>query len=604
MTSNAGSIQRALQPYIESEPTNSVVPFKLPDWVSRGPAAAFAGLPGDSLGEGLETNIEELRSAVSAIPPAAISSEPDWMKLARGLAHEAAVFKKQADSLWEILDTASRQAPGYDATENRNRWARYISEALDRENPITIATVFHMAVEHGWQRSSPPVSVPATAPAWSPADLRVSFVNIPHRHWLYGTYLIRGEITVLAAPGGAGKTAFATGVAVEVATSTEILGERIFGGDLQVLSINAEDGGDEIARRVCAFCLAHAHKLPLQSPDRLYVVGANDPRVQQLSFLRTDKNVSMLNPSGFDVLASALETLRPDVVILDPLVAFCGGGNMNDNSVMALLIRELKRLATKYDCAVLVVHHTRKGADDGNADAISGASATVNLARRAIMPVTMTSDEAKTLGVLPSERSSYFKLVDAKSNLAPRSADSPWYRLHSVALPNAEPPLYPHGDSVQAVARETLSVASSAAPTGDDQKMRDAILDLVDGGKMIGGQSYPYSPSAGGANNERALLPDAMAAIKAATAPRPWLPGDLEAVTSDAIKKLIVAGRLATKDMKELMPAPGRFRKGRGLTVIRPDPVAAKVNASDDTAGAVPAAPDGGGQLVIPPSID
>src|SRR5207248_7368143 len=109
-------------------------------------------------------------------------------------------------------------APGYNETENRTRWLRYISEALDRERPITIATAFHMALEHGWQRPASLGSAPASAPAWSPADLRVSFASVPHRHWLYGTYLIRGEITVLAAPGGAGKTALATGMAVEIAT--------------------------------------------------------------------------------------------------------------------------------------------------------------------------------------------------------------------------------------------------------------------------------------------------------------------------------------------------------------------------------------------------
>ena len=68
------------------------------------------GLPiEDNLSAGLETNIEEIRSAVSAIPPSAIATEPEWMKLARALAHEAAVFnKEQAEQLWEILDTASR----------------------------------------------------------------------------------------------------------------------------------------------------------------------------------------------------------------------------------------------------------------------------------------------------------------------------------------------------------------------------------------------------------------------------------------------------------------------------------------------------------------
>ena len=251
----------------------------------------------------------------------------------------------------------------------------------------------------------------AAPPIWSPAQLRVSFSNIPHRKWLYGTYLIRGEITVVAAPGGAGKTALATGMAVEIATGIELLEEKIWGGpDLKVLFINAEDGGAEIARRVLAFCLAHANKIAAQSPDRLYVAGADDTQVQRLSFLRTtDKNFSILDQSGFDVLEAALGSLRPDLLILDPLVAFCAGGNMNDNAVMSLVIRELKRLAAKFDCAMLIVHHTRKGADVGNAEAISGAAATVNLARRAIMPVPMTEDEAKKFGVLPSERFRYFQ---------------------------------------------------------------------------------------------------------------------------------------------------------------------------------------------------
>ena len=49
-----------------------------------------------------------------------------------------------------------------------------------------------------------------------------------------------------------------------------------------------------------------------------------------------------------------LLSITPDVLMLDPLVAFCGGGNMNDNTVMSQVIRQLKRLAAKFDCAVLV----------------------------------------------------------------------------------------------------------------------------------------------------------------------------------------------------------------------------------------------------------
>src|SRR5450759_2568283 len=61
-------------------------------------------LAADDLSAGLQTNIEEIKSAVSMIPASAISTELEWMKLARGLAHEAMIYKGQTEQLWEILD--------------------------------------------------------------------------------------------------------------------------------------------------------------------------------------------------------------------------------------------------------------------------------------------------------------------------------------------------------------------------------------------------------------------------------------------------------------------------------------------------------------------
>ncbi|WP_439923340.1 AAA family ATPase [Nitrobacter sp. JJSN] len=532
-----------------------------------------------SLADGIDTNIEKIRSAMSAIPPSAIASEGDWVKVARALAHEAAVYKGQTDELWEILDNASLAAPGYNEADNRSRWRRYTSEALDRENPITIATVFDLARKNGWQGWAPQavnyrggntrVSAGAGATVWRPSGLKVSFSNIPHRQWLYGFDLIRGELTVLASPGGVGKSSLAIGMAISAATGRELLGEKVRGGNgLEVLLINAEDSGTEIRRRVWAFCRGHG--IAEQSLSRLNVAGADDPHVQCLSFLRTNsKNVSELDVSGFAALTSAFDTFRPDIIVLDPLVALCAGGNMNDNASMSLVMRELKRCAGKYNCAVLIVHHTRKGADVGSAESVSGAAAIVNLARRAIMPVPMTEDEAKKNGVLPSERFRYFKLVDAKSNLAPRSADAPWYQLHSVELPNPQPPVYPTGDSVQAITRAILPLQVSAAATVEDQKMRRAILELVDRGKVIDGIAYPYSPSLAGAKNQRGLLDDAIIAVEAALTSHQLKPIDLETVTRRAIEDLQKDGWLIADAVEKLKPdAASRFRRGRGLGVV------------------------------------
>ena len=217
------------------------------------------------------------------------------MKLARALAHEAAVFPKQSEKLWEILDTASRAAPGYKEEDNRNRFNRYISEALNHPNAITIATLFHMALEHGWQGRPLPyvdTSGVATAPDGTvypngPADptgsptgspgqaggstgatgqpgphsgpnpcraVHISSLPLvpPKRQWLHGTDLIRGAVTVLVAPGGRAKSTWLLACALACASGRSLLGPHIFGGPLCVLCLSTEDGMHEMALRLRA----------------------------------------------------------------------------------------------------------------------------------------------------------------------------------------------------------------------------------------------------------------------------------------------------------------------------------------------------------------
>ena len=442
-----------------------------------------------------------------------------------------------------------------------------------QKNPrgITVGTLLWLALEHGadfepWRslEQEPQPSVP-TPTTWDPAELRVSYSKVRHRPWLYGTYLMRGEVTIIAAPGGVGKTALTTGIGTAIAVSAGVLDDKIWGDNLKVLSINGEDGKEEVTRRMWAFACAHAHQIAVEAPDRFYAIGAEDDRVQRMSFLRTNvRNTSTLDTTGFAILESALDAIRPDVVMLDPFVVFCSGGNMNDNAVMAQVMRRLKSLAIKYDCSMLVVHHNKKHGERDDPESIGNAAAIVNLARCAIMPVPMTKEEAKEFEILPSERHRYFRLVNAKPNFTPKSEDSPWYRLHSVEIPNPEPPLYEYGDNVQAVVRVTLPLPKTAAEAAENEKVQHAILDLVERGKLIDGVRYPYSGNVTGARNMRALLDDAMAAVKEATPlrPRPWHPDDLRAVVHAAIDRMKVEGQLFEGTVEK-----GRFRGSSALYV-------------------------------------
>ena len=77
------------------------------------------------------------------------------------------------------------------------------------------------------------------------------------RQWLYGTQLIRGFVTVLVAPGGTGKSAYAMAVGVSLAARRAFLGDHIF-APVNVAVINLDDPMDELERRVAAVMLAHS----------------------------------------------------------------------------------------------------------------------------------------------------------------------------------------------------------------------------------------------------------------------------------------------------------------------------------------------------------
>jgi RecA-family ATPase len=345
-----------------------------------------------------------------------------------------------------------------------------------------------------------------------------------------------------------------------------------------VLYINGEDSRAEIARRLWAFC--QEHKISEQDIARLSVAAADDPRVQSMSFLHANERATIVNDDGFRSLQAALETLRPDLVVVDPLVVFCGGGNMNDNAVMSLVTRKLKGLAVRFDCAILIVHHTRKGRSTGDnsaedAERIGGAAAIVNLARRALMPVTMTEAETKAYpSVLPSERLKYFKLADVKSNLAPLSAEAPLYELTTLELANAEPPTYPNGDRVQAVKRAHLTRQKATSALGPEQLViRFELMKLIGRGLTIDNEKAPYSPNSSGSNKKRAILDDAMSAVEEATPDREWLSKDLraaverelEAIKRDgwAIVEKIKGGRFSS--LERMVGPPWCRKRSRSL---------------------------------------
>lgn len=245
-----------------------------------------------------------------------------------------------------------------------------------------------------------------------------------------------------------------------------------------------------------------------------------------------------------------------------------------------------------------MVDHNKKGGDAESQESVSGAASKVNLSRRTLAVIRMTTAEGNAVGVLPSECWRYLRVVTTKSNMSPpaSSANTAWYEMVSVPLNNGNA-TYPSGDKVHAVKRVNFSPAKKIPLTTDDKVIRRAILDVVEKGKEIGGQSHPYSANATGANNRRPIRDDAMAAIKQAIPHHQWHPSDLEAVVSRSIKRMLKEGWLLDEEIKK-----GCFRGGSGLRVdwprtLWPDKGDGLAGVEDDQDRAHEIAADSSGQL-------
>ena len=81
--------------------------------------------------------------------------------------------------------------------------------------------------------------------------------HIPPRRWLFGRWLLRGEVTAIIAPGGIGKSTLISGIALSLASGREFLGKTIWEGPLRVWVWNLEDDSDEIDRSLTACRIHH-----------------------------------------------------------------------------------------------------------------------------------------------------------------------------------------------------------------------------------------------------------------------------------------------------------------------------------------------------------
>jgi hypothetical protein len=275
----------------------------------------------------------------------------------------------------------------------------------------------------------------------SPRDL----VGIAPRRWVYGAKLVRGFCSVLASPGGMGKSAYVTAAALDMAAGIETLHDRPHGA-LRVWLYNLEDPRDETLRKVAA---AMMHKrIPAEALGNLVVTSGRDRSL--IVAEEVERGLIVARPDVAAII-DAIKAARIDVLTVDPIVR-SHRVQENDNKQVDFVMDLYARIADEADCAVLLVHHTRKGFVSGDADSIRGGSAMTSAARVAFTIQAMQAEEAQRLNIPEADRKRYVRVDNAKANLAPPSERAEWLKLESQSLGNGTEE-YPDGDFIQVVTK-------------------------------------------------------------------------------------------------------------------------------------------------------
>jgi KaiC/GvpD/RAD55 family RecA-like ATPase len=268
--------------------------------------------------------------------------------------------------------------------------------------------------------------------------------TIPVRPWLYGRQILRGSVTAVVAPGGVGKTTLLIGTALALVTGRSILGQSVRDGPHRVWLWNLEDSGEELTRTVTG-AMMHWGINEADIGERLFINSGLDGEQLCLATQTRDDGPRIVAPV-VEALKAEIRARKIDVLVVDPFVS-SHMVSENDNMAIDMVAKQWANIAAETNCAVLLVHHTRKtNGQEADAESARGASSLTNAARSVLVLNRMTTGEAKVFHIPDDERRFYFRVTADKQNRAPPSKAN-WYKLAGVFLDNGPE----GGDSVGTV---------------------------------------------------------------------------------------------------------------------------------------------------------
>jgi hypothetical protein len=259
------------------------------------------------------------------------------------------------------------------------------------------------------------------------------------RPWVVRGIAMLQQVTLLVAPGGAGKSTFTFSLANSVAR----VDGRFVGREVDpkhcgaVWMQNNEDPLNELALRQRAFEQHWGE--PRASTFPIYLSSGEQRSFRITRQEKLPSGAVIQKPVDVDLAIEFIKARKIKVWTVDPYVE-SHDADENDNPSMAAVAAQYRRIAQEADVAVILVHHTRKQQNAssvghaGEIDSARGAGAVANVARIGLTLYGMSESDAKNMGVSPESRWRWVRLDDAKANLSLMDGKPRWYEKISTAV--------------------------------------------------------------------------------------------------------------------------------------------------------------------------
>ncbi len=289
-----------------------------------------------------------------------------------------------------------------------------VDDVLAGSDPQDRAGNIGRLVDAGWTREDAQGEAVAYARFGTgrPTPLALDFDTVPDApDWIVHRLIERGTVVVLSGDTGSAKSIVSSSLIPAALQDGSWLGHRC---DVRRVMVVDEENPE---RLVAA---------------RLRALGVrNDMRDRLRYFSR--QGVALGDGEKWDSWVRAeLENFRPDLLVIDTLMAACDVEDTNSNSEAVRVMKHLRALAREFGCAILLLHHERKRSKEHPASSGQAMLGARQWAGQADAQMTLTvesdliEDDADTDGHVTLRRSFKFRPAekdrDGRSNVPRRVA--------------------------------------------------------------------------------------------------------------------------------------------------------------------------------------